>query len=598
MAKIAEILLNKASLREVITSVIPFNTNGVLKKTEKGYAVYLSTTADLDGYGDFSGVKSIVFACKPTGNTKIFLDNGTDKLGISGGNYSGTGLTENTVFIDSEVDTDAATYNLWQLVISEFSAGINFATDLEIDPTANIYLGFRIILYDHILSQEEKNELYIDFLAQKPLGQKKQNFHYEPPHDLSRENGIVAAYNMIPSAGGVLADISGNGNNGTIDSEVMSWKNGMRYFGNGKITIPYDFSGKTKFTLHTRIKRDDETKRIDISQYQSSSARVKFIVHHAAKVYVVIDSAIGSVDLSPVSFVNYSLIYDGSGATDNDKVKLYINGILQTITWSVSGVPSSIASNSGTTYLGYDLQSMTCGEGVIQDVRIYDKVCAEQEAIDYHNKFAEEISFYDNFNFEPADGTNILPKKWLPGTGSFKISELSADDAVLSHLTKGNKVLECTSAGTLNFLNTQAYGTLEFDFLKQGVSDILRFILSSDRKNGTLRDYVGYRFVIGSSNQIGIVRDEIGSTSVIMLTLNNYIGNQVFYRIKIIRSVEGQFTLYIKGGAFGNSYQLVSANTGTNPGTDNNVNVSKYSSLELFTGSKIANIKYTKGIKQ
>ena len=78
MAKIAEIQFNKNSLRERITSVNPVNTNSVLKRTEKGNALYLSTSADLNGYGNFSGVKTIVFACKPSNNTKIFLDNGSD----------------------------------------------------------------------------------------------------------------------------------------------------------------------------------------------------------------------------------------------------------------------------------------------------------------------------------------------------------------------------------------------------------------------------------------------------------------------------------------------------------------------------------------
>ena len=41
-------------------------------------------------------------------------------------------------------------------------------------------------------------------------------------------------------------------------------------------------------------------------------------------------------------------------------------------------------------------------------------------------------------------------KNWISGgTGSFRISELSADDSVLSHLTTGTKYLECTSNGII-----------------------------------------------------------------------------------------------------------------------------------------------------
>lgn len=41
-------------------------------------------------------------------------------------------------------------------------------------------------------------------------------------------------------------------------------------------------------------------------------------------------------------------------------------------------------------------------------------------------------------------------KNWISGgTGSYKISELSADDSVLKHLTIGTKYLECTSNGII-----------------------------------------------------------------------------------------------------------------------------------------------------
>jgi len=60
------------------------------------------------------------------------------------------------------------------------------------------------------------NHFYEQFLQRKPLGTQSKNFtHHKPDH--LEEYGLVAAYNMKPSAGGVLADISGNGNNGTIN---------------------------------------------------------------------------------------------------------------------------------------------------------------------------------------------------------------------------------------------------------------------------------------------------------------------------------------------------------------------------------------------
>ena len=149
----AQIQINRGSLIEQISGVKAVNTLARFKPSRIGQSLYFSTSADLDGFGVFTGVKTIVFVIKPTADTKLFLDNNADKLEITGSNYSGTGLTECTV---NTVNTDVASFGKWQLVIAEFSAGISFATDLEIDPTAIMSLGFKILLYDEILTTEAK----------------------------------------------------------------------------------------------------------------------------------------------------------------------------------------------------------------------------------------------------------------------------------------------------------------------------------------------------------------------------------------------------------------------------------------------------------
>ena len=158
--KIAHINFLQGSFKERITHVVPVNTSVLIHHTNLCRAARFTATADLDTYGVVSGVKSVVMAIRPSANTKLLQDDGADRFEITGGNFSGTGLTECTV---SSVDTDAALLGQWQLVIAEFSAGINFATDLEIDPTAILDVAW-IVLDDTILTTAEKDAYYQDFL--------------------------------------------------------------------------------------------------------------------------------------------------------------------------------------------------------------------------------------------------------------------------------------------------------------------------------------------------------------------------------------------------------------------------------------------------
>ena len=147
-------------------SLISFGTKGVLtsgqfKRTDKGYAVYFNgTSTDYDSGVTLTGIKTIVTYLLPSGNTKLLLDGGADKLEITGGSYSGTGLTQNYV---NNADTDTYIQNGWQCVISEFSAGIDFSTDLEITPTSGTYVQ-SIFVYDYLLTSDQRYDKYIDLL--------------------------------------------------------------------------------------------------------------------------------------------------------------------------------------------------------------------------------------------------------------------------------------------------------------------------------------------------------------------------------------------------------------------------------------------------
>ena len=87
--------------------------------------------------------------------------------------------------------------------------------------------------------------------------------------------------------------------------------------------------------------------------------------------------------------------------------------------------------------------------------------------------------------------------------------------------------------------------------------------------------------------------------------MNSYLPCGTWYRIKITRSITGNFTTLVKGGSLVptigyDGWTLVSTTggSGTNPVIDNTYTTSEYLILKAAAGDRIANIKLLNGIVQ
>jgi len=182
----------------------------------------------------------------------------------------------------------------------------------------------------------------------------------------------------------------------------------------------------------------------------------------------------------------------------------------------------------------------------------------------------------------------------IEGSGSFEILELSTQDSVLKHLDVGTKVLSCTSAGTVASPSTQSYGSWEFDWYKELDNNTIQvFPLCPTVDLSTGR----YSVTIFNNESIGVRRD----TTNLNQTVSSYIQIGTWYRIKLTRTLDGEFTAYIKGGTFGNNdWTLISVSggSGTNPVTDNTYTAPQYFVLDFDAGDRIGNIVMRKGVQQ
>ena len=133
--------------------------------------------------------------------------------------------------------------------------------------TANYMTGSiaKTSIYDNAFTAQEVIKDYNRFLQATSVAIEKYPSYnpFSKPSDLSSVSDLIAAYNMIPSTGGVLVDISDNDGNGVITGPI-STLDGLRFDGVDD-TVPLFIEAGIAATVKTvcfRIKLDTTTEEI------------------------------------------------------------------------------------------------------------------------------------------------------------------------------------------------------------------------------------------------------------------------------------------------------------------------------------------------
>lgn len=152
-----------------------------------------------------------------------------------------------------------------------------------------------------------------------------------------------------------------------------------------------------------------------------------------------------------------------------------------------------------------------------------------------------------------------------------------------------------TTAGTAYTPSDVAYGEWEFDVYKAGDANTMSInFISKDPSAWNVGTNESYLLYFNNVEGIGLVKGTApGSADYKFKTADSYISNNTWYRIKVTRSTAGVFTVYIKGGSFGDDYVLmdVTGGSGANPVTDNTYTISNYFVAGMNAGDQIANVQ-------
>jgi hypothetical protein len=166
-------------------------------------------------------------------------------------------------------------------------------------------------------------------------------------------------------------------------------------------------------------------------------------------------------------------------------------------------------------------------------------------------------------------------------------------------MDKGDKRLYCTVSGnSAGFASDQAYGEWEWTIVG-GSGANYYFMASEQHPNYNASE--GYEFQqSGATNTLRITKNNYGSYTSFLISAEDVVEAGVVYLLKITRTLDGEWSLYLKGGAYGDTWTLVdmTGGTGTNPIIENTYSKSKYFVLDLNTDDWISKLTMRKAVQQ
>ncbi len=195
------------------------------------------------------------------------------------------------------------------------------------------------------------------------------NTYYGP------QQTFVTFYNFSNadnSIGGTALNFNGTSNYGIISSNINSTLDGASQF-----TIESWVFARTLADLKTIFSKSTSANACIAIQLSSASSvgNDDFLISvcNGASSYGTTNTNIISVN----KWNHIAVIYNGSGAANADKLKLYVNGVQQTLTFT--GTIPSVTASGATAYLGSTGGTSLFWDGKIDEFRIWNTARTESQ---------------------------------------------------------------------------------------------------------------------------------------------------------------------------------------------------------------------------
>jgi hypothetical protein len=182
-----------------------------------------------------------------------------------------------------------------------------------------------------------------------------------------------------PGSGTTWTDLSGNGNNGTLT-------NGVGYNGSNLgslvfdgvddfISTTYSVGTISQHTISCWINKTNSQYSFILAS--SASLFYGFEIYPSVIYTNITANNFGQVSYNLNGYQNIAFTYDGSQTGNSNRLKVYLNGISQTLSFTGT-IPSSV-SNIPTIDIGKRSWATRYSEGSIAQVSIYNRALTASE---------------------------------------------------------------------------------------------------------------------------------------------------------------------------------------------------------------------------
>jgi len=272
------------------------------------------------------------------------------------------------------------------------------------------------------------------------------------------------------------------------------------YLDCGDIT---SLNSTSAFTISVWIKSDN-TNSLDYlyNKTSSSSSLIRMAIAYNIMYFNVYNggNAYGSVAFTSTDWNHISLVFNGSGTGNSNRLKAYINGEEQSLTYTGT-IPSTTANLSGATFqIGKYLTDHF--EGKMSDVKVYSSALTEAEVQSQYLKPesvpspSSLVAWYPMSEANPESPQSIVYDHSEKKLGSENIT--NGDFSSASSWTDDSGVSINTTTGKAIFTNAPSVS------LYQGIGSSLTGFYKisfdiTDYTSGTLQVYGGAEYSYGDA---------------------------------------------------------------------------------------------------
>ena len=292
------------------------------------------------------------------------------------------------------------------------------------------------------------------------------NWHVSPP-----SSGLIHQWKLDENGGTTAVDTAG-GANATLAGTATFTSAGklagalsVLFDGttrSASLTTPFDITGKSALTMSVWFNKQYSWTGMEIGQ--NTSGQLDSIIIQPwsdSNIYALIgvaglgSSAVAAPAPATGSWHLATMVFDGTQVGTANRLKLYIDGVQPTLTYSGAAAPANTPAAANGFYIGMTPAGAASEGGKIDDLRIYNRALSADEVYGLYRTSSPvcsspsgyEGTYIYNSDFHVlqfCDNTSWRPLGPVPGAGGAGCSNPAGGerDLIYSDSTKGSGVMQ------------------------------------------------------------------------------------------------------------------------------------------------------------